>query len=116
MDKAAWERLLSVWAAEAVKRAGVKPAAGPFSGLGFPGAAGAELLVAEARLGCRLPPSYREVLSCTNGLRQPLQFVAARGGNFWAEAIDWFSVRNQEWIDPWTGEACVIRDARYVVV
>jgi isoquinoline 1-oxidoreductase subunit beta len=37
MDKAAWERLLSVWAAEAVKRAGVKPAAGHFSGLGLPG-------------------------------------------------------------------------------
>ena len=43
MDKAAWERLLSVWAAEAVKRAGVEPAAGPFSGLGLPGVAEAEL-------------------------------------------------------------------------
>jgi hypothetical protein len=98
MDKAAWDRLLSVWAAEAVKRAGVKPTAGPFSGLGLPGVAEAELLVAEGRLGCRLPPSYREFLKCTNGLRQPLEFVAARGGDFWpAEEIERFRVRKEAW-------------------
>ena len=116
MDKAAWERLLSVWAAEAVKRAGIEPTAGPFSGLGSPGVAEAELLVAEARLGCRLPPSYREFLKCTNGLRQPLEFVPARGGDFWsAEGIDWFRVRNQEWIDAWTSDLFVIPDELYFV-
>src|SRR5215813_2337967 len=102
MDKAAWECLLSVWAAEAVKRAGIKPTAGPFSGLGLPGVAEAELFVAEARLGCRLPPSYREFLKCTNGLRQPLEFVPAGGGHFRpAGEIDWFRVQNREWIDAW---------------
>jgi len=116
MDKAAWERLLSVWAAEAVKRTGLKPAAGPFSGLGLPGVAEADLLVAEARLGCRLPPSYREFLKCTNGLRQPLDFVPARGGDFWpAEGSDWFRERNQEWIDAWTGDLFVISDELYFV-
>ncbi len=114
MDKAAWERLLSVWTAEAVKRSGIKPTAGPLSGLGFPGAVEAELLAAEARLSCRLPPSYREFLKCTNGLRQPLAFVPARGGDFWsAQEIDWFRVRNQEWIDAWTGDTFVIPDELY---
>jgi hypothetical protein len=116
MDKGAWGRLLSVWAAEAVKRSGVKPAAGLFSGLGFPGAVEADLLAAEARLGCRLPPSYREFLKCTNGLRQPFEFVPARGGDFWsAEEIDWFRVRNQEWIDAWTSDTFVIPDDLYFV-
>jgi hypothetical protein len=114
MDKAAWQRLLSVWAAEAVERPGVKPAAGPLSGLGFPGASDGELLVVEARLDCQLPPSYREFLKCTNGLRQPLAFVPARGGDFWsAQEVDWFRVRNQEWIDAWTGDTFVIPDDVY---
>ena len=117
MDKAAWQRLLCVWAAEAVKRSGVKPAAGPLSGLGFPGAVEAELLAAEWRLGCRLPPSYREFLKCTNGLRQPSEFVPARGGDFWsAEELDWFRVRNQAWIDAWTTyDTFVIPDELYFV-
>jgi hypothetical protein len=103
--------LLSVWTAEAVKRSGVKAAAGPLSGLGFPGAAEAELLVAKARLGCPLPPSYREFLKCTNGLRQPLEFVPVRGDDFWSvQEIDWFRVRNQEWINAWTGDEFVIPD------
>jgi hypothetical protein len=116
MDKAAWQRLLSVWAAEAVERPGVKPAAGPLSGLGFPGASDGELLVVEVRLDCQLPPSYREFLKCTNGLRQPLAFVPARGGDFWsAQEVDWFRVRNQEWIDAWTGDTFVIPDDVYFV-
>jgi hypothetical protein len=99
MDKAAWERLLSVWAADAVKRAEIEPTAGPFSGLGLPGVTAEGLLAAEARLGCQLPPSYREFLKCTNGLHQPRGYVAARGGNFWsAEEIDWFRMRNRDWI------------------
>jgi hypothetical protein len=57
MDEAAWQRLLSVLVAEAVKRSRVKPAGGPLSGLGFPDVSDGELLAVEARLDCRLPPS-----------------------------------------------------------
>jgi hypothetical protein len=117
MDTIAWERLLSAWAAD-VAANGESPApAGPLSGLGFPGATEKELQEAEARLGCRLPQSYREFLKCSNGLRQPSEFVAARGGDFWsAQEVDWFRVRNREWIDAWTSAGTVdIPDERYFV-
>jgi len=45
-----------------------------------------------------------------------LDFVPARGGDFWpAEEIDWFRVRNQEWIDARTGDSFVISDELYFV-
>lgn len=117
MDKADWERLLSGWTADAVRRAEVDPTAGRFSGLGSPSAAEEALLAAEARLGCRLPPSYREFLKCTNGLRQPREYVPARGGNFCSsDEIDWFRVRNQDWIDAYMESATgTIPDELYFV-
>jgi hypothetical protein len=116
MDKTAWEQLLSVWAAEAVARSEAEAGPEPFSGLGFPGADETALLAAEARLGCRLPPSYRAFLTCTNGLRQPLAFVPAGGGHFRsAEEIDWFRVQNQDWIDAFTANSVVTPDDLYFV-
>src|SRR4051794_24766989 len=99
MDRRAWSSLLSSWAAEAAERAGMPESPEPLSGLGFPGATEEALQQAEKRLGCSLPPSYREFLKCTNGLRQPHEALAASGGHFWsAQEIDWFRIRNSEWI------------------
>jgi hypothetical protein len=59
-------------------------------------------------------------LNCTNGLRQPEDFVAARGGHFMpAQDIGWFQVRHREWIDafvaPLSGAAIVVPDEVYFV-
>src|SRR5262245_28402439 len=116
MDKAAWEQLLSAWATDAIALSEGPADPGPLSGLGSPGATETELLAAEARLGCCLPSSYREFLRCTNGLRQPLEFVPAGGGHFRpAGEIDWFRVQNREWIDAWAPNGIAIPDELYFV-
>jgi hypothetical protein len=86
MTRDDWARLLEPWAAavvarmEAEEEVEIEP--GPLSGLGFSGATEAQLAAAEARLGCRLPPSYRAFLESTNGLRQADPCMAALGGHF----------------------------------
>ena len=64
--------------------------------LGFAGATEAQIEAAETRLKRKLPPSYREFLSVTNGWRFPGPFI----DKMWSvEEIDLFSVRNGQWID-----------------
>jgi hypothetical protein len=76
----------------------------PVLGFGAPGATEAQLAAAERRLGTRLPPSYRAFLAATNGLRQPYEYVATTGGDFWpVERVDWFRVRNADWIAAYDG-------------
>ena len=64
--------------------------------LGFPGATDEQLGLVEARLGIGLPPSFREFLRVSNGWRQT-------GTSIWrmwsTDEIDWFHVRNADWID-----------------
>ena len=68
--------------------------------LGFPGATEEQIAEAESRLGATFPPSYRSFLKVTNGWRQPDAFWAASAGSLWSvEQVEWFSVRNQDWID-----------------
>lgn len=63
------------------------------------GASETMIAEAEARLGVRLPPSFRAFLAATNGLRQPREYIATTGGDFWPVAqLEWFRVRNAEWI------------------
>jgi hypothetical protein len=71
-------------------------------------------------LGATLPPSYRDFLKISNGWRQT-------GTSIWrvwsTEEVDWFPVRNREWIDaylsPFTfaelNEALVLTDDEYLV-
>src|SRR5262245_35199762 len=71
-------------------------------------------MAAEERLGKSLPPSYRNFLKCTNGLLQPSGAGAARGGDFWpVEKIEWFRVRNAEWIEAYAGSSEEISDDLY---
>lgn len=64
--------------------------------LGEPGATEAEIIAAEQRLGVKLPPSYRAFLKETNGFDHIGHFIYRL---YSTEEIDWFRVRNQDWID-----------------
>lgn len=70
--------------------------------LGEPGAAVDEISSAEQRLGMRLPPSYRAFLALSNGFNDVGPFIYRL---YKAAEIEWFRVRNQDWIDAYqTGE------------
>jgi len=104
MNAAEWRTFLATWTTEIAAQDSRNPNApreiDPVYGLGAPGATGEQIAAAEARLGVTLPPSYSEFLKATNGLRQPFEYVASSGGDFWPAAdVDWFAVRNAEWID-----------------
>jgi cell wall assembly regulator SMI1 len=108
MDAAEWKDFLATWTRELAERKSNNPNArrdlNPVTGLGFPGATEAQIAAAEAHLGVRLPPSYREFLKATNGLQQPYSYVPACGGDLWSvQDLDWFNVRNAEWIDAYDG-------------
>lgn len=66
--------------------------------LGYPGATEEQIANAEARLGVTFPPSYREFLLVSNGCRSLSRYAI----RFYStEEVDWFAVRNQDWIDAW---------------
>ena len=66
--------------------------------VGYPGATEAQITALETRIGARLPPSYRQFLAVSNGWRNTGAFIY----KMWsAEEVEWFRVRNQEWIDIW---------------
>ena len=64
--------------------------------LGEPGASEAEITLAEQRLGVQLPPGYRAFLALSNGFDYICPFIYRL---YSAAEIDWFRVRNQDWID-----------------
>jgi hypothetical protein len=114
MTAGEWRPLLDRWTRGLLERKTSNPnterSAHPVNGLGFPGATDQEIAAAEERLGVMLPPSYREFLKATNGLLQPYSYVAACGGDFCsAEEIDWFRVRNTDWIDAYEDVDVAVR-------
>ena len=64
--------------------------------LGEPGATQEEIGLAEKRLGARLPSSYRAFLAESNGFQDIGPFIHKL---YSSAEIDWFRVRNQDWID-----------------
>ncbi|MBP0029162.1 SMI1/KNR4 family protein [Roseofilum sp. Guam] len=81
--------------------------------LGKPGASEDQITLAETRLETRFPPSYREFLKISNGWRNSdwtdLQLWST-------EEIEWFSIRNQDWIWPLdTDERPSVPDDQYFV-
>ena len=108
MKASEWKDFLATWTREIAARKTRNPnerrELNAEHGLGFVGATEDQVRAAEARLGVSLPPSYLEFLRATNGLLQPFTYVAACGGDFWPAAdLDWFAVRNGEWIDAYEG-------------
>lgn len=81
--------------------------------LGYPGATAQQVRELEQRLGRTLPPSYRAFLQLTNGWRRTSSFIH----QVWATAeVDYFRMRNQDWIDVLTDSASVVtpeQHARY---
>ncbi len=82
--------------------------------LGYPAASEAEIVEAETRLNTQFPPSYRAFLAVSNGWRN----------SDWTEMhlystaeIDWFTSRNQQWIDAWLSNAddLTVSDEKYFV-
>jgi hypothetical protein len=70
--------------------------------LGFPGAREWQIDAAEARLGTKLPPSYRDFLKTTNGWRQIKDWLPASAGHFLsAEEMDWFAIKHLAWLQGW---------------
>jgi hypothetical protein len=82
--------------------------------LGYAGATEEQIVGLEAHLGVRLPPSYRAFLSVTNGWRNTTPFI----DKLWStDEIEWFAVRNQDWIDAYVEPAAdlpPITDAEYL--
>jgi hypothetical protein len=108
MNAAEWTIFLATWTREIAEQSTHNPnarrAIDHVYGLGAPGATDEQIAAAEARLGVSLPSSYSEFLKATNGLNQPYSYVASCGGDFWAATdVDWFAVRNAEWIEAYTG-------------
>lgn len=64
--------------------------------LGESGATETEITLAEQRLGALLPPSYRDFLAISNGFDEIGPFIYKL---YSVGEIDWFRVRNQDWID-----------------
>lgn len=74
----------------------------PVFGYGAAGVSDEIISATEARLSTVLPPSYKEFLRVTNGLKQPFEQMAATGGDFSPiERIDWFRVDYSDWITAW---------------
>lgn len=89
--------------------------------LGLPGATEEQVKEAEERLGIAFPPSYRTFLKVSNGWRQPEAFWTSSAGSLWStDQVEWFSVRNQDWIDAYVmpsqeGALRTVPDDEYLV-
>lgn len=91
LEQISREQLANSWIAETVPN--YKTAAG---WLGEPGASEADICSAEERIGTSLPHSYRAFLKETNGFDHIGDFIYRL---YSAGEIDWFRVRNQDWIE-----------------
>jgi len=94
-----WRPFLETWSRELIEARAypdLPPEVVASGWLGFPPATEEQLTRLETRLGATLPPSYRDFLKISNGWRQT-------GTSIWrmwsTEEIDWFRVRNAEWIE-----------------
>jgi hypothetical protein len=66
--------------------------------LGYEGATVEQIAQAEARLGIKLPPSYREFLKVTNGWRIMIRFIP----RMWStEEVEWLSKTDRELAEGW---------------
>lgn len=106
MEPFDWRAFLTKWTKELIEREKDKRFIPEdviqTNWLGFPGATEEQIERAEARLGVKLPPSYRAFLMTTNGWRQLADWMPAHAGRFWSvEEIDWYSARHQDRIDAW---------------
>lgn len=104
MDRHAWKPFLQRWSEEwRIAHPGEEPDGDPW--LGCPPATEDEVQALEARLGCVLPPSFREFLLVTNGWRYAGNFVWSLRGT---EEIGWLTDLEPMWAETW-----VDREVKY---
>lgn len=85
MEREAWKPFLKRWSEEWLAVHDVEPRSAfeePVTDdwLGFPPASAEQVAAAEERLGCVLPPSFREFLLVTDGWRDAGSFVSQLRG------------------------------------
>ncbi|HEX5414442.1 MAG TPA: SMI1/KNR4 family protein [Chloroflexota bacterium] len=102
-DPSAWKDLLARWSKDLLADPSIAEDLPPdvvASGwLGYPPASEEQIRATEDRLGTMLPPSYRAFLKTSNGWRNTTSFI----DRLWStDEIDWFRVRNRDWIEAWT--------------
>ncbi len=102
MDTFDWEKRIKEWSRRRIEllaeeeQAKLLPEVLEKCYLGYPGATEEILATAEARLGVTFPPSYREFLKVSNGLRS----TPSCGIEFYStEEVDWYAPINQDFID-----------------
>jgi hypothetical protein len=98
----AWPELMQPWNTELLADAQIREMLEPdvvASGwLGFPRATPEEIAAAETRLGARLPDSYRQFLTFSNGWRWITPFIE----QLWSTSeIERYATRHQDLIDAW---------------
>jgi hypothetical protein len=102
-ERTAWRPFLELWSREWID--GHDPESSPplaeevvrDGWLGFAPASEAEVAAAEARLGCRLPPSLREFLLVTNGWRDAGNFIYRLAGT---TELEWLrDTDDRHWIE-----------------
>ncbi len=76
-----------------------KPGKHPQTWLGHPGATEEQIKAAEARLGIKLPPSYRAFLQVSNGWQETTPFIQHLGST---EDISWFAAQYPDWLRQWS--------------
>jgi hypothetical protein len=112
-----WDPLLREFSREMIEDPQIRqrlPAEVLRSGwLGFEGASEEQIRATETRLNVELPNSYREFLKVSDGWRNLGAFIY----KMWPTTeVEWFSVRNQEWIDAYAAdESPRISDEEYFV-
>lgn len=95
MDRHAWKPFLQRWSEEwRIAHPDEEPDGDPW--LGCPPATEDEVRALETRLGCVLPPSFREFLLVTNGWRHAGNFVWSLRGT---EEIGWLTDLEPMWAE-----------------
>ena len=121
MVEYAWAELMRAWNAELLADAQIREMLEPdviASGwLGFPGASEAEIQAADARLGVKLPDSYRHFLQYSNGWRWITPFIE----QLWSTSeVERYATRHPDLIHAWRLGASQypnprVSDERYLV-
>lgn len=110
-----WQRFLENWSQEYLsftQRTDDLPLEVLESGwLGFPGATEDQIATAEARLSVKLPGSYREFLSISNGWRQTTPFIYRV---LPIEEVEWFHIRHPDWIAAFSQKNCFSQSTKSV--
>ncbi|MDZ8134056.1 MAG: SMI1/KNR4 family protein [Nostoc sp. DedQUE04] len=103
MKKTYWENRIREWSQKRIEiflednyEEDLSPEVRKSGYLGYPGATEEEIVATEARLNVTFPPSYREFLKASNGLRSLSEYGLEFCGT---EDIVWYAPDHQDFVD-----------------